>query len=138
MSRVACLTPVPNYEADGSGIVDLQRDSSLGGDYTGVLPMGLLWSLSPSVMEKPFQRLEKISVMKSPMIIELLAHKGLSNPKTIPGQVLVKTKIERLFYAPGVRRIRLREGSVRGSLFLPPGNNICGAGGQGSKAITYF
>ncbi|XP_073466482.1 LOW QUALITY PROTEIN: acyl-coenzyme A thioesterase 1-like [Aquarana catesbeiana] len=110
-----------HYEADSSGTVDLQRDASLGGDYTGVLPMGLLWSLSPSIMEKPFQRLEKRSIMKSPMITELLVHKGHTHPKAIPGQVAARTKIERLFYAPGVRRIRLREGAVRGSLFLPPG-----------------
>lgn len=121
-----------HYVADGSGTVDLQRDASLGGDYTGVLPMGLLWSLSPSTMEKPFQRLKKRDVMKSPMIMELLVHKGHTDPKALPGQVTAKTKIHRLFYAPGVRRIRLREGAVRGSLFLPPGN-ICGLG-QVTKA----
>ncbi|KAM3919500.1 acyl-coenzyme A thioesterase 1-like [Leptodactylus fuscus] len=111
-----------HYAADSSGAVDLHRDASLGGDYTGVLPMGLLWSLSPSVMEKPYQRLEKKSVHKSPMVVEVLVHEGHSDPKALPGAVLAKTKFQRLFIAPGVRRIRLREGAVRGSLFLPPGN----------------
>ncbi|XP_071971824.1 acyl-coenzyme A thioesterase 1-like [Engystomops pustulosus] len=110
-----------HYAADSSGSVDLHRDASLGGDYTGVLPMGLLWSLSPSVMEKPYQRLEKKSVYKSPMVVEVLVHEGHTRPKALPGAVLAKTKCERLFIAPGVRRIRLREGAVRGSLFLPPG-----------------
>ncbi|KAM9294412.1 dynein axonemal light chain 1 [Gastrophryne carolinensis] len=110
-----------HYQADGSGTVDVGRHASLGGDYTGVLPMGLFWSLSPSVMEKPYHRLEKKSVHKSPMIVEMLVHKGHMDPKAIPKQVTAKTKIKRLFCAPGVRRIRLREGAVRGSLFLPPG-----------------
>ncbi|XP_053553781.1 acyl-coenzyme A thioesterase 1 [Bombina bombina] len=111
-----------HYEADSSGIVDLCRDASLGGDYTGVLPMGLLWSLSPAIMEKTYYRLEKKDMLKSPMIMELLVHRGHLNPKRIPGEVTAKVKIERLFAAPGVRRIRLREGAVRGSLFLPPGD----------------
>ncbi|XP_044127591.1 acyl-coenzyme A thioesterase 1-like [Bufo gargarizans] len=110
-----------HYQADSSGTVDLHRDAAVGGDYTGVLPMGLLWSLSPSVMEKPYHRLEKRSVHKSPAVVEVLVHKGHSAPKVLPGAVLAKTKCERRFMAPGVRRIQLREGAVRGSLFLPPG-----------------
>ncbi|XP_075049439.1 acyl-coenzyme A thioesterase 1-like [Mixophyes fleayi] len=110
-----------HYAADNSGTVDLQRDASLGGDYTGVLPMGLFWSLSPAVMEKPYQRLEKKSVHKSPMVMDMLVHKGHMNPRAIPKDMAAKIKIERQFCAPGVRRIRLREGAVRGSLFLPPG-----------------
>ncbi|XP_063804014.1 acyl-coenzyme A thioesterase 1-like [Pseudophryne corroboree] len=110
-----------HYEADHFGRVHLHREPSLGGDYTGVLPMGLLWSLAPSVMEKPYQRLEQRSVHKSPMGIDLLVHKGHMSPRAIPKDVVARTKIQRWFCAPGVRRIRLREGAVRGSLFLPPG-----------------
>ncbi|KAM4663830.1 acyl-coenzyme A thioesterase 5 isoform 1-T1 [Discoglossus pictus] len=110
-----------HYEADSTGIIDLHKDASLGGDYTGVLPMGLLWSLSPSIMEKPYYRLEKKHVLKSPMDIELLVHKGHTEPKGMPGKVTARKRIVRNFIAPGVRRIRLREGAVRGSLFLPPG-----------------
>ncbi|XP_068108118.1 acyl-coenzyme A thioesterase 6-like [Hyperolius riggenbachi] len=110
-----------HYEADSNGTVDLHRDPSVGGDYTGVLPMGLLWSLSPSIIEKPFRRLEKKSVHESPMVMEILVHKGHMDPKAIPGHLVTKKEIKRLFCAPGVRRIRLREGAVRGSLFLPPG-----------------
>ncbi|XP_075470404.1 acyl-coenzyme A thioesterase 5-like [Ascaphus truei] len=110
-----------HYEADGTGNVDLHRDPSHGGNYTGLLPMGLLWSLSPSVMEKPYKRLEKKDILKSPMIVELLVHRGQVDPKGIPAEVTARLKVERLFAAPGVRRIRLKDGAVRGSLFLPPG-----------------
>ncbi|XP_053331209.1 acyl-coenzyme A thioesterase 1-like [Spea bombifrons] len=111
-----------HYAADNSGTVDLQRDASLGGDFTGVQPMGLLWSLSPSVMEKPYQRLEKRDVHKAPMVLEVLVHKEHTSPRSIPREVAARVKIERLFSGPGVRRIRLREGIVRGSLHLPPGD----------------
>lgn len=35
------------YKADEAGEVDLQQAPSLGGDYIGVHPMGLFWSLKP-------------------------------------------------------------------------------------------
>ncbi|XP_053880973.1 acyl-coenzyme A thioesterase 6 isoform X1 [Malaclemys terrapin pileata] len=110
-----------HYLADSRGEVDLSRDTSQGGDYTGVEPMGLFWSLSPAGMERPYQRLVPKQV-KTPMKVEVSVHQGHSHPGTIPGQVLAKANVERWFTAPGVRRIRLKEGSVRGSLFLPSGD----------------
>ncbi|XP_006004813.1 acyl-coenzyme A thioesterase 1 [Latimeria chalumnae] len=111
-----------HYQADDTGAVDLDRDPSRGGDYTGIEPMGLLWSLSPAQMEKPHQRLQKREVMKSPMQVEVIVHRGYTNPGAIPGQVLAKAKAERWFSGPGIRRVCLKEGRVRGSLFLPPGD----------------
>ncbi|XP_065258797.1 acyl-coenzyme A thioesterase 5-like [Emys orbicularis] len=110
-----------HYLADSRGEVDLSRDTSQGGDYTGVEPMGLFWSLSPAGMERPYQRLVPKQI-KTPMKVEVSVHQGHSHPGTIPGQVLAKANVERWFTAPGVRRIRLKEGSVRGSLFLPSGD----------------
>uniref|UniRef100_A0A8C3HHJ0 Dynein axonemal light chain 1 n=1 Tax=Chrysemys picta bellii TaxID=8478 RepID=A0A8C3HHJ0_CHRPI len=83
--------------------------------------MGLFWSLSPAGMERPYQRLVPKQI-KTPMKVEVSVHQGHSHPGTIPGQVLAKANVERWFTAPGVRRIRLKEGSVRGSLFLPSGD----------------
>ena len=51
----------------------------------------------------------------------MLVHQGHSQPGAIHGPVMAKAEVERWFTAPGVRRIRLKEGGVRGSLFLPPG-----------------
>ncbi|XP_069494870.1 acyl-coenzyme A thioesterase 5-like [Ambystoma mexicanum] len=110
-----------HYRADGQGNIDLDTAPSTGGHYTGVMPMGLLWSLTPAALEHPYDRLEKKDVVKTPMRVELLVHKGHSQPKELPGLVLAKEKVDRWFAAPGVQRIRLREGDVRGSLFLPPG-----------------
>uniref|UniRef100_A0A8C8RHW8 Uncharacterized protein n=1 Tax=Pelusios castaneus TaxID=367368 RepID=A0A8C8RHW8_9SAUR len=110
-----------HYQADGRGEVDLSRDASQGGDYSGVEPMGLFWSLSPAGMERPHQRLVPKQI-KTPMKMEVSVHQGHSQPGTMPGQLLAKAAVERWFIAPGVRRIRLKEGRVRGSLFLPSGD----------------
>lgn len=109
-----------HYQADGHGRVDLSTDCSLGGDYAGLEPMGLFWSLSPANMEKPYQKLWP-SKVKTPLKVELSVHQGYSQPGALPGQVLARANVERRFTLPEGRRIRLKEGVVRGSLFLPPG-----------------
>ncbi|KAM6075372.1 dynein axonemal light chain 1 isoform 2-T2 [Chlamydotis macqueenii] len=110
-----------HYRADGRGELHLGTDASHGGDYTGVEPMGLFWSLAPAGMERPYQRLVPRST-GTPMKVEMLVHQGHSLSSAIPGPVVAKAEVERWFTAPGVRRIRLKEGGVRGSLFLPPGD----------------
>ncbi|XP_068254427.1 acyl-coenzyme A thioesterase 5-like isoform X3 [Nyctibius grandis] len=110
-----------HYRADSRGELHLGTDASHGGDYTGVEPMGLFWSLAPAGMERPYQRLVPRST-DTPMKVEMLVHQGHSLPGALPGPVVAKAEVERWFTAPGVRRIRLKEGGVRGSLFLPPGD----------------
>ncbi|XP_067847410.1 acyl-coenzyme A amino acid N-acyltransferase 1-like isoform X2 [Heptranchias perlo] len=108
------------YRADSQGRVDVSRSPSLGGHYRGVVPMGLLWTLSPASMEEPYQKLTKFDLMGSPTLIDLCVHSGHADFSIFPGRILAKQRIERWYSKPGVRRIRLREGNVRGSLFLPP------------------
>ncbi|XP_040457526.1 peroxisomal succinyl-coenzyme A thioesterase-like isoform X3 [Falco naumanni] len=110
-----------HYRADGRGELHLGTDASHGGDYTGVEPMGLFWSLAPAGMERPYQRLVPRST-GTPIKVEMSVHRGHSLPGAIPGPVVAKADVERWFTVPGVRRIRLKEGGVRGSLFLPPGD----------------
>ncbi|XP_067895593.1 acyl-coenzyme A amino acid N-acyltransferase 1-like isoform X1 [Heterodontus francisci] len=110
------------YRADGGGLLDVSSSPSLGGDYLGVAPMGLFWTLSPASMEKPHQKLSKADLTGSPMYVNLSVHSGHTVPDTVPGPLLAKQRIERWYSKPGVRRIRLREGNVRGSLFVPAGD----------------
>ncbi|GCB69280.1 hypothetical protein scyTo_0013949 [Scyliorhinus torazame] len=110
------------YQADGEGRLDTSRSPSVGGDYLGVAPMGLLWTLSPSPMEEPYQRLSKLNLIDSPMNVDLSVYSGHSGSDTIPGVPLVKQRIERWYSKPDVRRIKLREGNLRGSMFIPPGD----------------
>ncbi|XP_052041397.1 acyl-coenzyme A thioesterase 3 [Apodemus sylvaticus] len=102
------------YRADASGELDLARAPALGGSFTGLEPMGLLWAMEP---ERPFWRLVKRDV-QTPFVVEL---EVLDGHEPDGGQRLAHAVHERHFMAPGVRRVPVREGRVRATLFLPPG-----------------
>uniref|UniRef100_A0A8C8T5N4 Acyl-coenzyme A thioesterase 1-like n=1 Tax=Peromyscus maniculatus bairdii TaxID=230844 RepID=A0A8C8T5N4_PERMB len=97
--------------------------------FAGLEPMGLLWALEP---ERPLWRLVKRDV-RTPFVVEL---EVLDGHEPDGGQLLARAVHERHFMAPGVRRVPVREGRVRATLFLPPGNgpfpgiiDILGLGG---------
>ncbi|KAF0870899.1 acyl-coenzyme A thioesterase 6-like [Crocuta crocuta] len=102
------------YQADAGGVLDLARAPALGGSFTGLEPMGLLWALEP---EKPLVRLVKRDV-QTPFAVELEVLEG-HEPEA--GHLLGRAVLERAFLRPGVRRVPVREGRVRATLFLPPG-----------------
>ncbi|XP_078262425.1 acyl-coenzyme A thioesterase 1-like isoform X1 [Rhinoraja longicauda] len=105
------------YRADERGELDLSRSPSLGGHYTGTEPMGLFWSLSPV---KPFSRLVKRDVAGSPLRVHIEVFDGHGgDPQERP---LASCVNERWFMKEGVTRIPVREGRVRGVLFVPPGD----------------
>uniref|UniRef100_A0A8C6UU15 Acyl-CoA thioesterase 21 n=1 Tax=Neogobius melanostomus TaxID=47308 RepID=A0A8C6UU15_9GOBI len=97
------------YKADELGGVDVSREASLGGSYTGVEPMGLFWSMLP---ETRHNKILKKSV-ESPMQVEISAVQG--------GKVLASEISYREFMPEGMRRIPVTEGRLRGVLFVPPG-----------------
>ncbi|XP_001375739.4 acyl-coenzyme A thioesterase 1 [Monodelphis domestica] len=118
-----------HYQADEGGQLDLEKAPALGGSYSGVEPMGLFWALQP---QKPYWRLVKRNV-ETPFRVDLEVYEG-HDPQ--PTKLLAQVAHERSFLGPGVRRIPVREGSVRGTLFLPPGSgpfpgiiDLFGAGG---------
>ncbi|XP_044539850.1 acyl-coenzyme A amino acid N-acyltransferase 2-like, partial [Gracilinanus agilis] len=105
------------YKADEDGNVDLDQAAALGGDYVGVHPMGLFWSLKPV---NPFRRLLKQDVMNSPFYIQIDIFDSLlleNSPKVHPK---ASQMIERWFSGPGLQRFPVRNGRVRGAFFLPP------------------
>ncbi|XP_072485278.1 acyl-coenzyme A thioesterase 1-like isoform X2 [Notamacropus eugenii] len=102
------------YEADAGGQLDLARAPSLGGSYSGVEPMGLFWSMKPETLS---ERLVKRDV-QTPFVVDLEVYEG-HDPQ--PRKLLARVVHERSFLRPGVRRIPVREGSLRATLFLPPG-----------------
>ncbi|XP_021056905.1 bile acid-CoA:amino acid N-acyltransferase [Mus pahari] len=110
------------YRASEVGKVDLECDSSLGGDYMGVHPMGLFWSLKP---EKILGRLVKIDVMNSPYQIHIkVCHPSFPIQGIVVSPPLDSLTLERWYVAPGVKRIQVKEGRIRGALFLPPGEGL--------------
>ncbi|XP_003472352.2 acyl-coenzyme A thioesterase 1 isoform X1 [Cavia porcellus] len=101
------------YRADAAGRLDLQRAPALGGSFAGLEPMGLLWAMQP---DRPFWRLLKRDV-QTPFVVEL---EVLDGHEPDQGKLLASAVHERHFLAPGVRRVPVREGRVRATLFLPP------------------
>lgn len=106
------------YKANEAGEVDLDRDSSLGGDYMGVYPMGLFCSLKP---EKPLSRLAKRDVNIPYLLHIKLCHPYFPVQGIVVSPPLDSLVLERWYMAPGVKRIQVKEGRIRGALFLPPG-----------------
>ncbi|XP_005382858.1 PREDICTED: bile acid-CoA:amino acid N-acyltransferase-like [Chinchilla lanigera] len=107
------------YKANEAGEVDLERDAALGGDYVGVHPMGLFWSLKP---EKLLTRLMKRDVMNSPFQVQLQLFEPYFPVQYESARApMASLTVERWYVAPGVTRIPVREGRLRGALFLPPG-----------------
>ncbi|XP_054452223.1 acyl-coenzyme A thioesterase 5-like isoform X2 [Anoplopoma fimbria] len=102
------------YRADGSGEIDLERDSSLRGSYTGVEPMGLLWSMRPDALHKRFLRTKSLN----PHVVKFSVHEDVEEEE---GRMLAEATNERLLIADGVMRRPIKEGNIRGVLFTPPG-----------------
>ncbi|KAG8512223.1 Acyl-coenzyme A amino acid N-acyltransferase 1 [Galemys pyrenaicus] len=105
------------YRANESGELDLNKDAALGGDYVGVQPMGLFWSLKP---EKAFKRLLKRDV-NSPFCVTLDLYDSLYFQELDMEKPKDSQTVQRWFKAPEVQRVPIRTGRVRGALFLPPG-----------------
>ncbi|KAM5186452.1 LOW QUALITY PROTEIN: acyl-coenzyme A amino acid N-acyltransferase 2-like [Callospermophilus lateralis] len=106
------------YRANEAGEVDVERHPALGGDYIGVHAMGLFWSLKP---EKAFRRLLKRDVINDPFKVTLDLYDSVCLQDSTTAQPRASQMVQRWFLGPGVQRKQIREGRVRGALFLPPG-----------------
>ncbi|NXC50266.1 ACOT5 thioesterase, partial [Penelope pileata] len=105
------------YRAAEDGQLDLARCPALpGGSFSGLEPMGLLWALQP---RKPFWRLVKKDV-QTPFRLQLEVLEGYWDA---PRRLLAEAQHERAFLRDGVRRVPVREGRIRATLFLPPGQD---------------
>ena len=115
-----------NYKTSCNGTVDLPKDRSLFGTYTGIEPMGLFWSMIPfAESKKNIARLLKMDVTK-PQIYHLSVfdeekHSLEECRNTKKHKILTSLVINRWFMSPGVRRISVRENGIVATLFLPPG-----------------
>ncbi|XP_017694427.1 PREDICTED: acyl-coenzyme A amino acid N-acyltransferase 1-like isoform X1 [Lepidothrix coronata] len=106
------------FRADGSGEVDPGSHPALGGSYSGVWPMGLFWFLQPDTL---FRRLVKRDVAGSPFLVRLEVFDGVQLGAEPQERPLGWCEAERWYVGPGVQRVPVRQGRVRGALFLPPG-----------------
>ncbi|XP_057575766.1 acyl-coenzyme A amino acid N-acyltransferase 2-like [Hippopotamus amphibius kiboko] len=106
------------YRANEAGELDLKQAPALGGYFTGVHPMGLIWSLKS---EKAFERLIKRDVMTTPYRITLDLYDSVYLQKSDKVQPKASQVVQRWFSSPEMQRVQIREGRVRGALFFPPG-----------------
>lgn len=121
-----------HFFSDSEGNVDLHSAPSHGGTYLGVEPMGILWSLQ-AAPGYPMDTRMIINITDRPIVITLKTYIGHLSLDQIynssdEGGVgesspcpVAQLDIERFSRAAGVRRCEVEEGSVRGTLFLPPG-----------------
>ncbi|KAM9376638.1 peroxisomal succinyl-coenzyme A thioesterase-like isoform 2-T2 [Pholidichthys leucotaenia] len=125
-----------HYNADATGTVNVSQDRSSGGTYSGVEPMGLLWSLRPVPGSKPGLRMRRKDVWV-PMVVRVSVYRG-HQIEGFPDQTpLAIVVLERWYIAPGVQRIPVTEDRLTATLFLPPGPgpspgiiDLWGGGGQ--------
>ncbi|XP_078366122.1 acyl-coenzyme A thioesterase 5-like [Oculina patagonica] len=117
-----------HYVANSEGKIDNSCDTSHGGSFTGCEQMGFLWSMTQAPGQRQGLRLAKKDVTK-PYNIELNCFDGHLSPKEgfvnmlkeNSLQPIARSSLEKFYMAEGVQRIPVREGRVRGTLFLPPG-----------------
>lgn len=109
-----------HYVSNKDGSVQVAKDESLGGLYTGCEPMGFIWSLTTAPETPRGLRVRKEDVT-TPFVVKVSVIDGHVSERTPHKKALAVTDLERWFMAPGVRRIEVRQNGIVGTLFLPPG-----------------
>ncbi|XP_020781911.1 bile acid-CoA:amino acid N-acyltransferase-like [Boleophthalmus pectinirostris] len=113
-----------HYVSNYNGTVCVSEQLSLGGTYMGREPMGLLWSLRPIPGSRKGLRLRKMDV-SSPLLYTISVYSGHLAEGFRDQTPLASVLTERWYMAPGVQRISIKQNTVRGTLFLPPGLGPC-------------
>ena len=112
-----------HFVADKEGVVSLTNHPSLGGTYTGINSMGMLWSMRPSSEQRVGSFLLK-RMANTPYVIKLGFVNGFKDVKNwldIKDEVHCEKCIERWYLATDTRQIKVHAGRVRGTLFTPKG-----------------
>ncbi|KAL3044460.1 hypothetical protein OYC64_012869 [Pagothenia borchgrevinki] len=129
-----------HYTADATSIVNVSQDPSLGGTYSGVEPMGLLWSLRPVPGSKTGLRWRRMNV-QTPMGVTISVYQGHQTEGFLDQVLLASVVVERWFMAPDVRRVPITEGRLTATLFLPSGPGpfpgLLDLWGGGGKLVEY-
>ena len=92
------------------GTLDVRSQAPVEGSYTGVDPMGLVWSMEAQPSETPPTLFAKQTLKPTTVQVEVL----------IDGSIRASGQFHQQAFSPGVKRIEVRERGLRGTLFLPP------------------
>lgn len=107
------------FKADAQGMIDLSQQAPIAGSYTGIDPMGLIWSQQPdtSVGSElfPFDLLQPLKTK-----IRVSAHEIPQTAGSVGAQTLiVEDDLIQRVALDGVQRIEIRERGLVGTLYLP-------------------
>ncbi len=97
------------FRADGRGVVDPATQAPLAGAYSGVQPMGLLWSATLN------------GGGASPRNVNPHAAESLAVSATVAGQIVARATQVRYVVAPGVTATAVRTAGLYGALYHPVG-----------------
>jgi len=103
-------TAQADFIADAQGTVDASRQAPISGSYKEVSPMGLIWYMMPVA--------KNVSACQPP---RNLASQTIDFHLIRNGQKTAVARLEQASVAEGVRRIPVRDGELRGILFVPAG-----------------
>ncbi|XP_060065080.1 acyl-coenzyme A amino acid N-acyltransferase 1-like [Ylistrum balloti] len=113
------------YQATTDGRLDLESMPSSSGTYTGIDGMGFIWSMLPSVGQRPGVQLLHSDVTK-PQIVDISVYNGhlgfIDLCKGLSDSPVAKTVLKRWYKSQDVSRIPITSGRIRGSLFVPNGD----------------
>jgi dienelactone hydrolase len=101
-----------DFVADGEGVVDVSRQVPVGGSYKEVSPMGLIWFMMPA------SKGANIYAAQRNLGAQTVEFELVANGKKVAG-----ARLEQDAVAPGVRRIPVHDGALRGILFVPAGED---------------
>jgi len=114
-----------DFVADAQGSIDTSKQPAVAGSYKGVSATGLIWSMLPASRKTArYQPPRDFGVQT----IEFQLMRGNTQ--------LAAAQMEQTPIAAGVERVKLHEGRLRGTLFLPPGKDrhpgvLCLGGSEG-------
>ena len=94
------------------GSVSLLQDAAISGSYTGVSPMGLVWSQIEITPPTPARQPDPQEAIQ-PITVTLEAKAG--------GRIMARGSFIQRYFATGVVRRDVREDALVGTLFLPAG-----------------
>jgi dienelactone hydrolase len=98
------------FVANAQGGVDASQQAPVAGSYKQISAMGLVWAMMP-VTKK----------VNSYVAIRELGPQAIDFHLLRQSKEIASAQLEQMALAEGVRRIPIREGVVRGTLFVPPG-----------------
>lgn len=102
------------FQSDDKGVINVAKQAPLSGSYKGIDPMGLFWSMSPTMKNQTLVMLLLLNL--TPFELSVFSDKKLLTRKTI----------YRRYIAPNVEKKEIREQGIVGTLFYPKGKKSPG------------